>query len=222
MVLLDPPSRSKFLPVNAGRSIQVTITVLCSALGLGACAGGIVTPGEDTPSVGSRAGSGGRSSGAAGRGGAAPIAPVIPDAGGVPDRGRGGAGGSGDDAPDASGPVLAEPRTYCDAYTDVFRVSCGPSCHQNVGVPIGDFGYEPGSALAYINRVSVRNAECGLIIDPANPLESLILTKVTGDYPRGMNCGAQMPVGSIEITDEQIDCLADWVQQFGESAGGSR
>ncbi len=113
---------------------------------------------------------------------------------------------------------MEEPRVYCDAYTEVFRVSCGPSCHQNVGVPIGDFGVNPEDHLKYINRVSVRDPGCGLIINPNEPLESLILTKVTGDFERGddVNCGAQMPVGSLEITQAQINCLADWVLQFGE------
>jgi hypothetical protein len=189
---------------------------MCAVLGLGACGGTIVTPDEDTPSIGGRGGSEGRGGrgGSAGRGGGGPVAPVVEDAGGVSNAGSAGAGGSGDDTPDAGGALVVEPRVYCDAYTEVFRPSCGPSCHQNIGVPIGDFGYEPDSARDYINRVSVRNAECGLIINPNEPLESLILTKVTGEYPLGMNCGQPMPVGSIEITDAQIACLADWVLQF--------
>jgi len=27
-------------------------------------------------------------------------------------------------------------------------------------------------------------------------------------------CGGRMPVGSIVITNDEIDCLASWLQQF--------
>jgi hypothetical protein len=198
------------------RNIGPGSALLCLALGLGGCGGTIDTPDEDTPGIGGRGGSSGRAGrgGGAGRGGAAPVSGVAEDAGATANAGRSGAGGTAPDAPDAGGALVPEDRVYCDAYTEVFRPSCGPSCHQNIGVPIGDFGYEPDSALAYVNRVSVRNAECGLIIDPNEPLQSLILTKVTGEYPLGMNCGQPMPVGSFELTNAQIDCLADWVLQF--------
>jgi hypothetical protein len=216
IVLLAAPPRSKFIQVSRTRNIGPKVAIVCAALGLGACGGTIVTPEEDGSGIGGRGGSGGRASrgGSAGRGGEGPRTPVVEDAGVVASGGSSGAGGEGDDTPDTGGSLVAEPRVYCDAYTQVFRPSCGPSCHQNVGVPIGDFGYEPDSALAYVNRVSVRNAECGLIINPNEPLESLILTKVNGEYPLGMNCGQPMPVGSIEITNAQINCLEDWVLQF--------
>jgi hypothetical protein len=132
--------------------------------------------------------------------------------------GSAGVGGSGNDEPDA-GSVVAPPstRTYCDAVTKVFTPTCGNgSCHTNRGATIGDFGAGPEQAAAYVGRGSVRDADCGLIIDPIEPQDSLILTKVTGDYPTDQNCGGRMPVGSFEISDEQIECIADWVEQFRE------
>jgi hypothetical protein len=111
----------------------------------------------------------------------------------------------------ANGP----PRVYCDAFNEVFKVTCGNgSCHSNRGATIGDFAAGPDSAAAYVSRGSVRDPDCGLIIDPLEPQNSLILTKITGDYPSEGNCGGPMPVGSFEVTDEQIDCVADWVEQF--------
>jgi hypothetical protein len=146
------------------------------------------------------AGTGGGSSGAAGEAGSS-----------------GGSGGSGGgDEPDA-GNVVTPPRDgpYCDAVSRVFQPTCGNgSCHTNKNATIGDFGAGPEEAAAYVGRGSVRDADCGLIIDPVEPQESLILTKVTGDYPTDQNCGGRMPVGSFEVTDEQIDCISDWVEQF--------
>jgi hypothetical protein len=45
------------------------------------------------------------------------------------------------------------------------------------------------------------------------PRKSLMLTKVRGSFP-SPDCGGRMPIGSFVITEEQIDCLASWLQQF--------
>lgn len=193
-----------------------TSRVFLAGFGLCACAGSVDTPepealGGDGGSV-STAGRGGRGgsasvsdAGAAGRGGA-------PNDGGS----GGGAGDGAGDEPDAGMVVTPRPpREYCDAVETVFRPSCGNgSCHTNRGATIGDFGAGQAEAASYVGRGSVRDAACGLIIDPVEPQNSLILTKVTGTYPSGMNCGGRMPVGSFEITDDQIDCISDWVEQF--------
>ena len=180
---------------------------------LWACGGGFDAPAIDTSGAGGGgAGRSGAPSSVGGNGGRAGSAgsagsPVAPDAG-LDD-------GEGDDVADAA-VVDRPPRTYCDAVSVVFQASCGNgSCHSNRGVTIGDFAVGATEAAAYVSRGSARNPACGLIIDPIEPQNSLILTKVTGDFPKGSNCGAEMPVGSFEdITDEQIDCLSDWVEQF--------
>jgi hypothetical protein len=183
------------------------------------CAGGITTPEYDTDGLGGRGPGGagaGRSAGGSADGGRNAGA-----TGGTV--GGGGAGSSGrsgavdGERPDAGGVVTNEPpRDYCDAVTKVFQVTCGNgSCHSNPGATIGDFAVGAEEAASYVSRGSVRDPSCGLIIDPRDPQKSLILTKVTGDYPSEGNCGGPMPVGSFEITDEQIDCIADWVEQFG-------
>ncbi len=183
---------------------------------LGACSGAVDAPGVDP---------GGRGGGGAGNGGASSAIVGSAIAGGAGRAGTAGSAGSlgepdagrvADDVPDATDVVSGPPRTYCDAVSLVLQASCGNgSCHSNRGVTIGDFAVGASEAAAYVSRGSARNPECGLIIDPIEPQNSLILTKVTGDFPKNMNCGAEMPVGSFEdITDEQIDCLSDWVEQF--------
>jgi hypothetical protein len=114
----------------------------------------------------------------------------------------------GDDASSA----LYTP-SYCDAPTRVLQASCGNgSCHSNAGATIGDFAISPEHAAAFVDKVSVRSPTCGRIIDSRNYGDSLLLTKVTGTYP--LHCGGRMPVGSFIITDDQIACLASWLQQF--------
>jgi hypothetical protein len=185
-------------------------------LGLCACSGVVETPEPDpvggrggAVSTAGRGGSGGSGgSGGAGAGGSS---------GAAGEAGSSGAsGGSGGDEPDAGRVVTPPPdRVYCDAVSFVFRPTCGNgSCHTNKGATIGDFGAGPEEAASYVGRGSVRDSDCGLIINPVEPQESLILTKVIGGYPTDQNCGGRMPVGSFEISDEQIDCISDWVEQF--------
>jgi hypothetical protein len=188
--------------------------LLLAAMVSGAC-GGIESPDLDQrASGGSSAGRGGRggsagASASAGRGGAA----ILPS----PDAGVGGrAGSAGTNARPDAGVVRTPPpapREHCDAIEEVFRFKCGPSCHQNVGFANGDFAVGPEEARNYVDRVSARGSRCGLVIDSQDPQNSLILTKITGDYPPD-NCGGAMPIGSFEITDGEIDCISDWVEQF--------
>jgi hypothetical protein len=175
-----------------------------------ACVGGVDAPSIDAGGSSGAGGSGASDAGAVsgGRAGTAGVAPPSEPDAGHPE---------GDEVtPDAATVVSGPPRTYCDAVTIVLQASCGNgSCHSNRGVTIGDFAVGADEAASYVSRGSARNPECGLIIDPIEPQNSLILTKVTGDFPKDMNCGAEMPVGSFEdITVAQIDCLADWVEQF--------
>jgi hypothetical protein len=106
------------------------------------------------------------------------------------------------------------PIEYCDAPAKVLVASCGNgSCHSNANVVIGDFAADTQRAYDFVDRVSVRHADCGKIIDSQDYSKSLLLTKVRGDFevPR---CGERMPIGSFVITTEQINCLASWLQQF--------
>jgi len=167
-------------------------------------AGGITSTPGNAPTGGRAGVSGGVDAGAGGRSGAS---------------GEGGNAGTGDgpghDEPDAGDLVTPPAHVYCDAVNTVFRPTCGNgSCHTNEGAVIGDFGVSAEKAASYVGRGSVRDTDCGLIINPVEPQQSLILTKVTGGYPSDQNCGGRMPVGSFEITDEQIDCISDWVEQF--------
>jgi hypothetical protein len=197
--------------MRSARGGAVGGSLLLATLVSVAC-GGIESPDVDgRPVGGSSAGRGpGGSAGAsatAGRGGGA----TVPS----PDAGVGGSSGSSaaETPPDAGVRSNEPPRAYCDAIEEVFRFKCGPSCHQNVDFKSGDFAVGPAEARDHVDRVSARGAQCGLVIDSRNPQNSLILTKITGDYPPN-NCGGAMPIGSFEITDGEIDCISDWLEQY--------
>ncbi|HEU4577893.1 MAG TPA: hypothetical protein VFS67_06545 [Polyangiaceae bacterium] len=124
----------------------------------------------------------------------------------MPSAGSSGAGGAPSEAP--------APPAFCDAPTKVLVASCGNgSCHSNPGWPEGDFAVDTERAYNFVDKDSVRHAYCGRIIDSRDYSKSLMLTKVRGSFP-SPDCGGRMPIGSFVITEEQIDCLASWLQQF--------
>lgn len=110
--------------------------------------------------------------------------------------------------------VEGPPGPPCDAVKKVFQVSCGSECH--VGIGIGDFALGEKQAAAYVGKApNLNSPSCGLMIDPDNPLNSLILTKVTGDFPfEEGECRTLMPPPYGGVTDAQVECLESWLWQF--------
>ena len=96
----------------------------------------------------------------------------------------------------------------------VFIPRCGGgSCHNRPDTVLADFAVGPEEAASFVDVPAARNPACGLIIDSSDPGESLIYRKIVGDFPAPM-CGGFMPVSGGDLTDQQIDCVADWVRQF--------
>jgi hypothetical protein len=171
-----------------------------------------------------------------GGGGAAASTPEPDEREPAPPAPRADAGGGGgrtgapsqpdDDGPEAAGPgaedagVVAsgstneEPELFCDAVTLVLLPRCGGgSCHSNPNARIGDFAAGRAEAESFIDVPSVRNASCGFVIDSQDPSQSLLLRKLVGDFPVP-TCGGPMPVSGGDLTDEQIECMASWLEQF--------
>ena len=196
---------------------------MVSALLAAACTGQVESPSEG----GVRSGGGGRATevdepevqraGAGGSGGRAG-APSEPDDDAdddddPPDEGSA-ASGVMDAGLVASGGTSGQSETFCDAVTQVLLPRCGGgSCHSNPDARIGDFAAGRAQAESFVDVPSVRNASCGFVIDSQDPSQSLLLRKLIGDFPVP-TCGGPMPVSGGDLTDEQIDCMASWRQQF--------
>ena len=113
----------------------------------------------------------------------------------------------------SSGEDMPPPVERCDAPTLVFQKSCdGPACH-GAGSPFGGFA-DPESVESLVGATGIQGPDCGAFIDPETPEASLILTRVTGETL----CGApsNMPLGRAALSDEEVACLEDWLQQFAE------
>lgn len=114
----------------------------------------------------------------------------------------------------ASGNTGEDHGPFCDAVTEVLLPRCGGgSCHSNPNARIGDFAAGRSEAESFVDVPSVRNASCGFVIDSQDPSQSLLLRKLVGDFPVP-TCGGPMPVSGGDLTDEQIDCMASWLEQF--------
>ncbi len=127
-----------------------------------------------------------------------------------------GAGGSAMSASGAGGASMAggaPAGDVCDAYVQVFSVSCvGSICHDVAAS--GGFAASEAAAFAVVGVEASRvDPECGLLIDPDSPQDSLILTKLNGQTPSNVFCGAQMPLND-SLNPSQIDCVEDWLTQF--------
>jgi hypothetical protein len=130
------------------------------------------------------------------------------DMSGMAGSGMGSAGGS------AGGAATMPPPPVCDAMRTVLQARCGNnSCHSQPRATIGDFAISMAQIPAYIDKPSVRDPMCGLIIDSENPSESLLFRKLIGAFPAPA-CGAFMPVTGDALSDAQIDCMESWLQQF--------
>jgi hypothetical protein len=196
------------LPRRTTARWVIACGLLGAPLGMG-CGDGSEVP--DLESAAGMSGAGGAPLGAAAGGnaggdaGSEPLEGGASGAGGASAEVTGGAGGQSSAFP---------PIEYCDAPTKVLTASCGGgSCHSNPGVTFGDFAVGPVEAASFVDVSSVRDPSCGRIIDSRDYSQSLLLTKVTGRYPQNSNCGGRMPTNSIP-TDEQIACIASWLQQF--------
>jgi hypothetical protein len=193
------------------RSTAVIPVLLASALAL-AC-GSVDTPdGEPASLPSALAGAGGAGQGAGGS-----VMDTAPPSTG----GQGGTGVNSEPPPiveagGSGGDTSFPAPVFCDAPTKVFVPSCGGgSCHDNSGATIGDFAVDPTRAYNFVDKDSVRHADCGRIIDSRDYSKSFLLRKIIQGAFETPYCGGIMPVPSYpQLTEDQVDCVASWLQQF--------
>jgi hypothetical protein len=128
--------------------------------------------------------------------------------------GRGGAGGGSSGG--AGGSAQANGGTAgsgaCEPLV-ILQTSCnGTSCH-GAGTDIGNFAESLPDAESF-NGAEPVTAECAeitpplVVLDPENPAQSLLIRKVNGGTPP---CGNPMPLGPAPLTNDEIDCLVQWI-----------
>ena len=115
-------------------------------------------------------------------------------------------------------PTFSVASTFPQIQASIFNVSClGLSCH-NASDQAGDLVLE--GSVAYANLVGpppptpinvVANQDGMLRVDPGNPANSFLLTKL--DLPTAFDpqFGSRMPLGNPPLTAEQIEDIRAWI-----------
>jgi hypothetical protein len=96
----------------------------------------------------------------------------------------------------------------CDAFGILEARCSGGSCH-GAGSDLGDFAasLEQAEAFAGAAPVTPDCLEENLVIDPENPLQSLLVQKLDQTPP----CGSPMPLVPPLLADEEVACLVQWI-----------
>ena len=114
-----------------------------------------------------------------------------------------------------SAPSVSRCTIDIDVQTEIFGTPEAPAkcglggCHGPAGGAV-----PPASELDLVSPgvearlVGVAGVCMGLLIDPADPENSLMVRKL---HP-APSCGQRMPFGGM-LTDDEIDCVTEWVTQ---------
>jgi hypothetical protein len=127
---------------------------------------------------------------------------------------RGGSGGSGSPVGGGGSGSGSGGGNVCDAYTTIFLQKCtGSNCHEDGSINGAFAGENPPVAADLVDVVSSRGEECGVLVDPGDTENSLILQMVEGT--QGTSCFlVQMPLGDDNLPADEIECISDWLTQF--------
>jgi hypothetical protein len=164
---------------------------------------------------------------AAGAGGSASTPAANPDDnggaagsggdGGEPPEETGGAAGSGmagvagSEGEGAAGAPPVMEGDGCNGFLVLQEYCATSGCHGQPGAPLGDFASSEDAAREFIGVESgVACAGQGAIVDTDNPSASLLITKMNGEA----ECGQPMPPTGVQLTDEEIDCVEEWISGF--------
>lgn len=114
------------------------------------------------------------------------------------------AGGGGASAGPSTGSQGGAPAD--DPCNGLITERCATSTCHAPGVTPPDLSYE-----GRVERIRDQPARCDdtlLLVDTANPEQSLMYTKCTDAPP----CGSRMPLVDGPLEDEELACLLDWIE----------
>jgi hypothetical protein len=124
-------------------------------------------------------------------------------------------------AGDDGGTSPADGGCGAEVPSTIFTPICATSaCH---GASIHQSGLDlaaPVNVANLLDQPTFEDSDGGfLLIDPVNPLQSALYTKLTATPPFGL----QMPYGMAPLSADQIQCVEDWIvlQVNAADGGGS-
>ena len=94
---------------------------------------------------------------------------------------------------------------------------CVTACHE-AGGQYPSLNLQGNDYAAALIDSPTNKSECDptlRLINSENPVESLMFTKVTADFP----CGRRMPFVGRTLDEAEADCMLEWVESVLENAG---
>jgi hypothetical protein len=117
------------------------------------------------------------------------------------------AGSGGDEGMEPPAPV----GETCNGFPILQQYCSTAGCHGQPDAPLGDFASSEEAARDFVGRPgSLACSGQGTVIDPDNPEDSLLVSKVAGDPP----CGQPMPPTGDPLSEEEVTCLQEWIAGF--------
>ncbi len=108
--------------------------------------------------------------------------------------------------PPDGGPVDSGSDGGCNPVTDIFPPSCSTSACHSAQSQQGNLDLESaGLPQRLVNKPA--HGGPGLLIDTANPGQSVLYLKVTANPPFQF----QMPLGGTPLSPDEMACLQAWV-----------
>lgn len=101
-----------------------------------------------------------------------------------------------------------------DPETDILAVRCaGSVCHSAGDQKAAGLDLVSPGVADRVANIASASAECGgsMIVVPGDPGGSLLYEKVSMDQPP---CGSRMPLAQDPLSEEEIGCLASWIQEM--------
>jgi len=107
-------------------------------------------------------------------------------------------------------------QAYCevDPEADILAVKCaGSVCHSATDQKAAGLDLVSPGVADRVRNIASASAECGgsMLVVPGDPTASLLFKKVSMDTPP---CGSRMPLAQEPLSEEDIGCVASWIQEM--------
>ena len=114
---------------------------------------------------------------------------------------------------DADGGIIATDSGCPDIPNDIFATICASAgCHSTADKIQGLDLQSPGQASRLVGVTAMGG---GILVDPCNPDQSVIYTKLSLTPP----FGARMPLGKMPLDDATLACVLSWIASQMVSGG---
>ncbi len=112
------------------------------------------------------------------------------------------------------GGTVSEASCEVDPEGDILAVRCaGSVCHSAGEQKAAGLDLVSPGVSDRVRNIASASAECGgsMLVVPGDPTGSLLYEKVSMDQPP---CGSRMPLAQDPLSEEEIGCVASWIQEM--------